>query len=205
MTAGRGISHSERSPAGERAGGPELSGIQTWLALPTAKEEMDPAFEHVARDRLPLIEDNNASARVIMGRMWGVESPVTQHSPIIYADALLGAGGSLPVDPDAEERGLYLAEGDATLDGLTLEPLTLYVLRPGTRATLRSERGGRVMICGGAPMDGPRHVWWNFVSSNRDRIRQAREDWKAGRFDLPPDDRDEFIPIPEVPKTVSYP
>jgi redox-sensitive bicupin YhaK (pirin superfamily) len=205
MTAGRGISHSERSPAGARAAGPELSGIQTWLALPQAKEEIDPAFEHVAADRLPLVHGSGASARVVMGTLWGETSPVTCHSETIYADVQLAPGGAMPIDPDADERAVYLAEGEATLDALALQPLTLYVLRPGLAATLRSARGARVMLCGGAPLDGPRHVWWNFVSSNRDRIRQAREDWKAGRFDLPPDDREEWIPIPEVPKTVSYP
>jgi redox-sensitive bicupin YhaK (pirin superfamily) len=140
-----------------------------------------------------------------MGRMWGAASPVTCHSETIYADVALQPGGSIAVDPDADERALYVAEGEASLDGLPLDPMTLYVLRPGIRATLRSASGAHVMICGGAPLDGPRHVWWNFVSSNRDRIVQAREDWTAGRFPLVPDDAEEFIPIPEVPKTVSYP
>jgi hypothetical protein len=205
MTAGRGISHSERSPAHLRPGGPELSGIQTWLALPQAKEEIDPAFEHVGTDALPVVEGGGATARVVMGSLWGATSPVTCHSETIYADIELGVGGAMPVDAEADERAVYVAEGEASLDGLPLDPTTLYVLRPGVRATLRSERGAHVMLCGGAPLDGPRHVWWNFVSSSRERIRQAREDWKAGRFALPPDDKDEWIPIPEVPKTVSYP
>ena len=205
MTAGRGITHSERSPEALRPDGPELSGIQTWLALPAAKEEMDPAFEHVASDRLPVIEDKAVTARIIMGRMWGATSPVTCHSDTIYADVALGAGGSLAVDRDAEERAIYLAEGEAELDGLRLEPTTLYVLRPGITARLSSSRGAHVMICGGAPIDGPRHVWWNFVSSSRERINQAKSDWKSGRFALPPDDHDEYIPLPEVAKTVSYP
>jgi len=205
MTAGKGITHSERSPAALRPDGPELSGIQTWLALPAAKEEMDPAFEHVAKASLPVVEGGGAVARVVMGSLWGVSAPTTCHSPTVYADIALGPGGSLPVDPEADERGLYLAEGEATLDGLRLDPRTLYVLRPGISATLRSERGAHLMLCGGAPLDGPRHVFWNFVSSRRERIDQAREDWKAGRFTLPPDDRDEFIPLPEVPTTVSYP
>jgi redox-sensitive bicupin YhaK (pirin superfamily) len=205
MTAGKGITHSERSPAALRAGGPELSGIQTWLALPAAREEIDPAFEHVARDALPLVEAAGARARIVMGTLWGETSPVTCHSPTIYADIHLAPGGAIPVDPEAEERGLYVAEGEASLDGLALDGSTLYVLRPGIRATLRSETGARVMLCGGAPLDGPRHVFWNFVSSRRDRINQAKDDWRAGRFPLPPDDHDEFIPLPEVPTTVSYP
>ena len=206
MTAGRGIAHSERSPAGVRAGGPELSGIQTWLALPSAKEEIDPAFEHVARDRLPLVEAGGARARVVMGRLWGSASPVTCHSETIYADIQLDPGASMPIDPEAEERALYVAEGEASLDGMKLERSVLYVLRPGTRAALRSESGAHVMLAGGAPLDGPRHVWWNFVSSRRERIQQAKEDWLAGRFVLPPDDREEFIPLPaQRPLTVSYP
>jgi redox-sensitive bicupin YhaK (pirin superfamily) len=205
MTAGKGITHSERSPAAVRPGGPELSGIQTWLALPTDKEEVDPAFEHVAKDALPVVEGDGAKARVVMGRLWGAASPVTCHSHTIYADIHLAAGGAMPIEAEADERGLYLAEGEASLDGVPLEPTCLYVLRPGIRATLRSAGGGHVMLCGGAPLDGPRHVWWNFVSSSRDRIRQARDDWRSGKFALPPDDSDEYIPLPEVPKMVSYP
>ena len=205
MTAGKGITHSERTPAAARPDGPELSGIQTWLALPAATEEMDPAFEHVPRAKLPVVNGGGARARIVMGSLWGETSPVTCHSHTIYADIDLGAGGAMPVDPEAEERGLYVAEGEASLDGIALQRSTLYVLRPGIKATLRSERGGHVMLCGGAPLDGPRHVFWNFVSSRRERLNQAKEDWKAGRFALPPDDHDEFIPLPEVPKTVSYP
>jgi redox-sensitive bicupin YhaK (pirin superfamily) len=205
MTAGRGIAHSERSPAGLRPAGPELSGIQTWLALPSAKEEMDPAFEHVPKDRLPVVEAGGATARVVMGTLWGETSPVTCHSETIYADIALDGGGSMPVDAGADERAIYLAEGEASLDGLRLEPQILYVLRPGAAATLRSAGGAHVMLCGGAPLDGPRHVWWNFVSSRRERISQAKEDWRAGRFALPPDDDAEYIPLPEVAKTVSYP
>lgn len=205
MTAGRGIVHSERSPAELRPDGPALSGIQTWLALPEAKEETDPAFEHVEKARLPVIESGGARARIVMGRLWGETAPVTCHSETIYADIALAPGGSIPIDPEAEERALYVAEGEASLDGLALEPTRLYVVKPGIAATLRSARGGRVMLCGGAPMDGPRHVFWNFVSSRRDRIRQAREDWREMRFPLVPGDAEEHIPLPEVPKTVSYP
>jgi redox-sensitive bicupin YhaK (pirin superfamily) len=205
MTAGRGITHSERSPAALRADGPELSGIQTWLALPTAKEEMEPAFEHVPKSDLPVVEGIGARARVVMGTLWGESAPVTCHSHTIFADIRLSAGGAMPIDAEADERGLYLAQGQAALDGLALDPATLYVLRPGIRATLRSETGGQVMLCGGAALDGPRHVFWNFVSSSRERIDQAKEDWRAGRFALPPDDHDEYIPLPEVPTTVSYP
>jgi redox-sensitive bicupin YhaK (pirin superfamily) len=207
MTAGRGITHSERTPDWLRPEGPELSGIQTWLALPSAKEEMEPAFEHVPEGRLPCVDGGGAAkARVVMGTLWGCTSPVTCHSETIYADIQLGAGGSMPVDPAADERALYVAEGEASLDGLPLDRSVLYVLRPGTHATLRSQSGAHVMLCGGAPLDGPRHVWWNFVSSRRERIQQAKEDWRDGCFDLPPDDDGEFIPLPTAqPTTVSYP
>ncbi|MDQ3139391.1 MAG: pirin family protein [Pseudomonadota bacterium] len=205
MTAGRGIAHSERSPAALRADGPLLSGIQTWLALPQNKEEIDPAFEHVPKADLPVIESTEATARIVMGSLWGATSPVTCHSPTIYADLALRPGGSVPIDPEADERAVYLAEGDASLEGVSLALHTLYVLRPGISATLRSSGGAHVMLCGGAPMDGPRFVWWNFVSSRRDRIEQAKADWKAERFPLIPDDAVERIPIPEVPLTVSYP
>jgi redox-sensitive bicupin YhaK (pirin superfamily) len=206
MTAGRGIVHSERSPAEVRQGGPELSGIQTWLALPSHKEEMDPAFEHVPKEALPVVSARGASARIVMGSLWGATSPVTCHSETIYADLALEPGGSIPVDSPADERAVYVAEGDAALDGLRLEPKVLYVLRPGISATLRSERGAHVMLCGGAPLDGPRHVWWNFVSSRRERINQAKDDWRNQRFPVVPDDAEERIPLPVVaPKTVSYP
>jgi redox-sensitive bicupin YhaK (pirin superfamily) len=205
MTAGHGIVHSERSPADQRAQGPALSGIQTWIALPERFEEIDPAFEHVGADDLPIVTGAGVSARVIMGSLWGTPAPTTTYAGTIYADIELDAGGVVPIDADADERAVYVAMGDATLDGMTLEPQTLYVLRPGAAMTLRSERGGRVMLCGGEAFATPRHVWWNFVSSSRDRINQAKEDWKADRFSKVPGDDQEFIPIPEVPKTVSYP
>lgn len=205
MTAGNGIVHSERSPASERVSGPELSGIQTWLALPERFEEIDPAFQHVTKAELPVIESPGATARIIMGSLWGATAPTTTYAQTIYADIVLQAGGSAPIDADADERALYVALGEATLDGVPLEPQTLYVLKPGTTATLRSAAGGRVMLCGGEAFATPRHVWWNFVSSDRDRIEQAKQDWKAGLFPKVPGDDKEFIPIPEVPKTVSYP
>ncbi len=154
MTAGKGIVHSERSPAQLRPDGPELSGIQTWLALPQSKEEMEPAFEHVPKEGLPLVDAQDASARVVMGTLWGATSPVTCHSETIYADLALRPGGGIPIDANADERAIYLAQGDASIDDLPLEPHVLYVLRPGIAATLRSERGGHVMLCGGAPWTG---------------------------------------------------
>jgi len=205
MTAGHGIVHSERSPGTERAQGPDLSGIQTWIALPEANEEMDPAFEHVAKADLPVIKTPNARARIIMGSLWGSTAPTTTYAGTIYADIVLDAGGAVPVDADAEERAVYLAIGEASLDGVPLEPMVLYVLKPGIATSLTSRSGGRVMLCGGDAFTTPRHVWWNFVSSSRERINQAKDDWNAGRFPKVPGDEKEFIPIPAVPKTVSYP
>ena len=205
MTAGHGIVHSERSPGAERALGPRLSGIQTWLALPEKDEEVEPAFEHVAKAQLPTVETRGARARIIMGNLWGVSAPTTTYAETIYADIVLDAGGEVPIDPGADERAVYLAIGAATLDGMTLEPMVLYVLKPGIATSLKSSTGARVMLCGGEAFATPRHVWWNFVSSSRDRINQAKRDWKAGNFPTVPGDDTEFIPIPEVPLTVSYP
>ena len=205
MTAGRGIVHSERSPEALRADGPSLYGMQTWLALPDGREELDPAFDHVQGDGLPTVGDGSSQARVLMGTLWGAAAQTPQHSPTIYADIALPAGGSIPIDSDADERAVMLVGGTADLGKQPLEPFTLYVLRPGDTPKLASESGGRVMLMGGQAFATPRHVFWNFVSSSRDRINQAKDDWKAQRFPLIPGDDEEFIPIPEVPKTVSYP
>ena len=205
MTAGSGIVHLERSPSAERAVGPELSGIQTWIALPDGREEMAPAFEHVARADLPVVEDTCVAARVVMGTLWGRSAPTTTYAGTIYADIALAGGGAIPIDAEADERAVYVADGEASLDGLRLEPMTLYVLRPGMAATLRSDSGARVMLCGGEAFATPRHVWWNFVSSSRERINEAKRAWRAGEFGRIPGDDKEWIPLPEVPVTVSYP
>lgn len=205
MTAGHGIAHSERSPGDERAHGPDLSGIQTWIAMPEDKEEIDPAFEHVAKADLPLIEAHGATARIIMGELWGSRAPTTTYAETIYADIVLAPGATIPIDAGADERAVYLAIGEAEIDGMPMAINTLYVLKPGVAMTLRSSGGGRVMLCGGEAFKTERHVWWNFVSSRKDRINQAKEDWKAGRFAKVPGDEKEFIPIPEIPKTATYP
>ena len=205
MTAGSGIVHSERSPADVRPGGPALSGIQTWLALPDGREEIDPAFEHVAADDLPVISDGGVSARVIMGNLWGRAAPTTTYAGTIYADIVLRPNTSVPIDAEADERAIYLVEGDATLEGVPLEPQRLYVLRPGIAATLRSSGGARAMLAGGDAFATPRHVWWNFVSSSRERIQEAKRAWMAREFPVVPGDEIEWIPIPGQPNTVSYP
>jgi len=205
MTAGSGIVHSERSPQSLRAEGPSLYGMQTWLALPDGGEEVAPAFDHVAAEGLPLIEDDKASARVLMGSLWDETAATPCHSPTIYADILLGGGGTIPVEAEADERAVMLVGGQAELDRERLELYALYVLRPGHVATLSSGAGGRLMLMGGQAFSTRRYVFWNFVSSSRDRINQAKEDWQALRFPLIPGDDQEYIPLPAVPKTVSYP
>ena len=205
MTAGSGIVHSERSPQEIRAAGPSLYGMQTWLALPDGREEIDPTFDHVPADMLPIVEDQGVRARVLMGDLWGVAAATPQHSPTIYADIELEAGGSIPIDSGADERAITLVGGEAELDGQRLDLFALYILKPGYAARLSSAEGGRVMLMGGQAFSTPRHVFWNFVSSSRDRINQAKADWKAMRFATIPGDDEEFIPLPEVPLTVSYP
>ena len=205
MTAGRGIVHSERSPSAIRAEGPSLYGMQTWLALPDGKEEPEPAFEHVDGAALPLVEGEGISARVLMGTLWGKTAGVTEHSGTIYADIILEGGASVPIDAGTDERAVMVVEGDASLDHDRLEPFTLYILAPGQAMTLKAASPSRVMLLGGEAFVTKRHVFWNFVSSSRDRINQAKEDWKARRFPLVPGDEEEFIPLPEIPLTVSYP
>ena len=205
MTAGSGIVHSERSPQSIRADGPRLYGMQTWLALPDDREEVEPAFDHVAAGALPLIEDGAARARVLMGTLWDATAATRCDSPTIYADIDLGSDGSLPIEAEADERAVMLVSGEAVLDGQPLELFTLYVLGPGHEARLSSPSGARVMLMGGQAFATPRYVFWNFVSSSRERINQAKEDWTALRFPLIAGDDEEFIPLPTVPKTVSYP
>lgn len=205
MTAGRGIVHSERSPTAIRAEGPSLYGMQTWLALPDGQEEIEPAFEHVDGSALPLVEGEGVSARVLMGTLWGKTAGVTEHSETIYADIMLSAGASLPIDAGADERAVMVVEGEASLDGDRLEAFQLYILAPGQTMTLKAASPSRIMLLGGEAFATKRHVFWNFVSSSRDRINQAKEDWKARRFPLVPGDEEEFIPLPEIPLTVSYP
>ena len=204
MTAGKGIVHSERSPLAEREKGPSLYGMQTWLALPDGREEIAPAFEAVSD--LPWIDGDGARAQVIMGQLWGERAPTTCHAETIYAEILLQEGGSIPIDAEADERAVMLVGGDATIDGVPLQLYDLVVLKPGAAMTLASRNGGRVMLLGGEAFATKRHVWWNFVSSDRERINQAKKDWREQRFPKVPGDEAEWIPLPDgQPKTVSYP
>lgn len=202
MTAGRGIVHSERSSKAERAQGPQFYGMQTWLALPDGREEIDPAFEAVSE--LPVIEDGASKAIVIMGELWGQRAATTTYADTIYAEILLGQNGSVPLEVSADERAVMLVGGEASVDGVALELYQLAVLEPGRNMRLSSSEGARVMLLGGEAFATKRHAWWNFVSSSRERIQQAREDWDAGRFPTVPGDEDEHIPLPEgQPNTVS--
>ena len=204
MTAGKGIVHSERSPEAERKAGPRLYGMQTWLALPDGREEIDPAFEAVTD--LPVIEDGHAKAIVIMGELWGERAPTTTHADTIYAEIMLEPGGMIPLEEDADERAVMLVGGEASVDGHALTLYQLAVLQPGREMTLESRSGARVMLMGGEAFTTKRHAWWNFVSSSRERINQAKDDWREGRFGTVPGEDGEFIPLPDgAPKTVTYP
>ena len=196
MTAGRGIAHSERSPATARQGTEGMSGIQSWIALPQAHEETAPSFQHFDAASLPLIEDGGVKARVIAGSAFGRTSPVGMLSEWLYAEVVLAPGASAPLDPDQEERAIYVAEGEVDIAGDRFEGPRLLVFRPGDRITVRALRDARLMFLGGAALEGPRYIWRNFVSSRKERIEQAKEDWKTGRF-APVPNETEFIPLPE--------
>jgi hypothetical protein len=196
MTAGRGIAHSERTPPALRAGTSELFGIQAWVALPKAHEETPPAFAHHPEEAMPLIEADGVRARVIAGELWGARSPVPTLGDMIYADVAMTAGARLPIDADHAERAVYVAQGAVEVAGDVHPAGELLVLRAGDALTMTAPRDARLMLLGGEPMDGPRYVWWNFVSSSRDRIEQAKADWRAGRFEAVPGEV-EFIPLPD--------
>jgi redox-sensitive bicupin YhaK (pirin superfamily) len=196
MTAGRGIAHSERSPPGARQGSEGMFGIQSWIALPQAHEEIAPSFQHFDAASLPLIEDGGVRARVIAGSAFGKTSPVGMLSDWLYAEVVLAPGASAPLDPDQEERAIYVAEGEVDIAGETFEGPRLLIFRPGDRITVRALRRARLMLLGGAALEGPRYIWWNFVSSRKERIEQAKEDWKTGRF-APVPNETEFIPLPQ--------
>jgi redox-sensitive bicupin YhaK (pirin superfamily) len=196
MTAGRGIAHSERTPQAARASGGGLYGIQSWIALPAADEEIDPTFQHFAATELPTVADGGLWARVIAGSAFGKRSPVGMRSDWLYAEAVLEPGAAAPLDPDYEERAIYLVEGAVEIAGEPFEGATLLIFRPGDRITVRAKTRARMMLLGGTALEGPRYIWWNFVSSRKERIEQAKEDWKTGRF-APVPGETEFIPLPE--------
>lgn len=186
MTAGRGIVHSERSPYSERAGGKRLFGIQLWAALPASHEEQAPQFVHYGADDLPRIAGDGKRVRLIMGSLYGEDSPVAFPHDAFYAEAVLAPGAVLPLDADYDERAIYIVSGSVDIAGDRFDAGRLIVFKPGDRMSVLALSNARLMLLGGAPMDGPRHIWWNFVSSRRERIEQAKADWAAGRFDAVP-------------------
>ena len=202
MVAGKGVTHSERTSSAARQGPHSLFGIQTWVALPEDSEAMDPMFEHHGEETLPVIEAEGITARLILGSAYGEKAPATLFSEAFYADVILEAGARLPLPDDHEDRGLYITQGTAAVAGQDFEAGRMMVFRPGDRITVTAgAQGARLMLLGGATLNGPRHIWWNFVASSRERIEAAKAEWaKAnwgqGLFDLPADDRDEFIPLP---------
>ncbi len=203
MTAGHGITHSERID-GEMLRRPyRLSGIQTWLALPEGAEDDAPDFVHAGRDDLPMLDGEGKRLRLILGAAYGERAPVPTASETFYIDAVLEPGAKLPLPDDHEDRGAYVVQGEVTIAGRDFGAGQMMVFRPGDRVSMIAGGGGaRVMLLGGATLEGPRYIWWNFVASSRERIEAAKEAWREGdrahgRFRLPPTDDAEFIPLPE--------
>ena len=197
MTAGRGIVHSERTAAERRGGGEPLHGLQLWVALPLKDEETTPAFAHTAAAEIPELREDGMTLRVVVGATHGLRSPVKTSWETVFADVHLRADAMLPLDAAHEERAVYVLAGEVEIGGDAHGPERLLVLRPGDRVAVRATKDSHIIVVGGAAMDGPRHIWWNFVSSRKERIDAAKADWKAGRFAVVPGDTVEFIPLPE--------
>jgi len=202
MVAGKGVTHSERTSAEGRNGPHSLFGIQTWMALPEDKEDVDPLFEHHGKESLPEIEAEGVRAKLILGSAYGEAAPATLFSETFYLDVILEPGARFPLPDDHEDRGIYVSQGSVKIAGQEFEAGRMMVFRPGDQITVAAgPAGARLMALGGATLNGPRYVWWNFVASSREKIQHAKEEWRAerwgtGQFDLPPDDRSEHIPLP---------
>src|SRR5215472_4287707 len=196
MTAGRGIVHSERTPEAVRIAPSPVFGIQAWVGLPRAKEEAEPSFVHHGAGSLPVIEGKGTRVRLMIGALMGARSPVATCSEMLYADATLAAGARLAYPADHEERAIYVVKGVIELGNRSFGTSQLLVLKRGVESAVVAPQGARLLLLGGEPLDGVRHIWWNFVSSSQPRIEQARADWKAGRFPGVPGET-EFIPLPE--------
>jgi hypothetical protein len=197
MTAGRGIVHSERTPEELRGAPMSVSGLQTWLALPDGKEEIAPVFANTAAARLPEIDAEGVSGRVVIGEFSGLRSPVATASDTLYADLRLAAGAAVKIPADAEERAIYTLDGEVSIAGDVFPAERLLVFKPGEEIVVSSGRGAHFMLFGGASLGSQRYIWWNFVSSSKERIEQAKQEWKTGRFDIVPGDEEEFIPLPD--------
>jgi redox-sensitive bicupin YhaK (pirin superfamily) len=204
MVAGHGVTHSERVDGDMLKAPYALFGIQTWIALPSDKEDMPADFVHAPQAALPELEGEGKQVRLILGDAWGAHAPVETPSEMFYADAILQPGASLPLPDNHEDRGVYVSTGAVEVAGQSFEAGQMMVFRPGDRVSMRAgPSGARVMVLGGATLEGPRHIWWNFVASSRERIEAAKQawregDWEHGRFQLPPTDAGEFIPLPEA-------
>ncbi len=197
MTAGRGIVHSERTPEELRGGPLAISGLQTWIALPEDKEEVPPMFENTGRAVLPAFDDGGVSGRLVIGSFAGLHSPVNTASETLYADISLAPGARVAIPPDSEERAIYVLDGTVDISGDHFPSDRLLVFRPGDEIVVSSRQGAHFMLFGGASLASKRYIWWNFVSSSQERIEQAKEEWRTGRFDIVPGDAEEFIPLPE--------
>ena len=197
MVAGRGIAHSERMSEAVLARGSRLHGIQSWIALPKEHEEVEPKFDHHPAREMPLVQRPGVELHVIAGTAYGERAPTRVLSPTLYVHAKFDAGAELVIDEEHEQRAIYAAEGSFECNGHPLETGTMFVLKPHAHVTVRTAAPGHLMIVGGAPLDGSRHVWWNFVSSSKERIEQAKADWREKRFPLVPGDEQEFIPLPD--------
>ena len=203
MLAGKGITHSERTDGEARKAPLSMFGLQTWLALPKDREDAAAGFTHLGREALPELEGEGKQVRLILGHAWGETVPLQMPSEVFYADARLAAHASIPLPDDHEDRGVYILDGEVTCAGQVFEAGRMLVFRPGDRVSVKAgPLGARVMLLGGATMDGPRFIWWNFVASSREKIEAAKEAWRAGdwmhgRFSLPPGDDGEFIPAPD--------
>ena len=201
MVAGRGITHSERSGDTERAAaGTGLYGIQTWVALPDEAEETEPAFEHAPAGALPVIEGEGKQVRLILGQAYGERAPVRAFSEMFYGDAVLQTGAKLPLPDGHEDRAIYVLEGEIEVAGQRFDAGRMMIFRPGDAITVTAVTQARLMVLGGETLGGPRHIWWNFVASSKEKIEAAKQawkegDWEHGRFQLPPDDNREFIPL----------
>lgn len=200
MTAGKGIVHSERSPQSQRGVNAPLGGIQAWVALPIDKEEIEPAFYHYTADQIPQFNENGVKISLIVGEAFGQVSPVITQSPTLYAEINLEPGKTFVIPDIAEERGLYIYEGTLSIAGTTFDEGSMIVLVPGMAVEILATAQTRLMLLGGEAFteenEGKRHLYWNFVSSRKERIEQAKEDWRNGRFDGVDGD-EEFIPLPE--------
>ncbi|HEX4025947.1 MAG TPA: pirin family protein [Steroidobacteraceae bacterium] len=197
MTAGRGITHSERFEQARAQGGP-LHGIQTWVALPLEIEETDPVFAHHGADDLPTFEEGGTWMRLVAGSLFGRTARVAVHSPMFYVHAVLAAGATAALPADYSERAAYVATGSVEVDGRRFDAGKMLVFAPGQTVQLTAAQSAIVMLLGGEPL-GERFIEWNFVSSSKERIAQAKADWRASRMKLPDLDHDEFIPLPEEP------